>query len=612
MFKKNLILVFAFLLIIQSCTYRKKDTHTFSNYNDVAVRHLDLDINVDFDNRKILGTASLSIENTTECDTLALDTRDLTISKVTLDNGKETTFRLGRMQDLFGQPLIINIQPETKVVHISYSTSPNAEALQWLEPQQTSSGTYPFLFTQSQSILARTWVPCQDTPDIRMTYNASVKTNPELLALMSATNPTAKNSEGTYSFVMDKPIPAYLLALAVGDLEFRPLGENCGVYAEPAMIDKAAYEFVDTEKMIKAAESLYGPYRWGRYDMLVLPPSFPFGGMENPRLTFLTPTIIAGDRSLVSLVAHELAHSWSGNLVTNATWDDFWLNEGFTTYSEYRIMEKLYGADYAQMIAQLGYQDLLRTLERLGYDNPDTRLALDLTGRHPDETTNVAYDKGQLFLTALEKAYGRDKFDAFLQKYINTFAFKTMTSEHFLKFLEKNLIKDTESTHQAVRVYEWVYDPGLPDNCPVPDSPEFRKVDRQRQDFINGKPANELNTDGWTTHHWIHFLRAIPHNLNHESLTDLDKTYNLTASGNSEILFAWFTRALDLDYKPVLPALEKFLLHVGRAKFVVPLYTALARTEDGRILAKDIYKKARPLYHPVTYNVVDKVIGIPE
>lgn len=612
MFKKNLILVFAFLLIIQSCTYRKKDTHTFSNYNDVAVRHLDLDINVDFDNRKILGTASLSIENITECDTLALDTRDLTISKVTLDNGKETTFRLGRMQDLFGQPLIINIQPETKVVHISYSTSPNAEALQWLEPQQTSSGTYPFLFTQSQSILARTWVPCQDTPDIRMTYNASVKTNPELLALMSATNPTAKNSEGTYSFVMDKPIPAYLLALAVGDLEFRPLGENCGVYAEPAMIDKAAYEFVDTEKMIKAAESLYGPYRWGRYDMLVLPPSFPFGGMENPRLTFLTPTIIAGDRSLVSLVAHELAHSWSGNLVTNATWDDFWLNEGFTTYSEYRIMEKLYGADYAQMIAQLGYQDLLRTLERLGYDNPDTRLALDLTGRHPDETTNVAYDKGQLFLTALEKAYGRDKFDAFLQKYINTFAFKTMTSEHFLKFLEKNLIKDTESTHQAVRVYEWVYDPGLPDNCPVPDSPEFRKVDGQRQDFINGKPANELNTDGWTTHHWIHFLRAIPHNLNHESLTDLDKTYNLTASGNSEILFAWFTRALDLDYKPVLPALEKFLLHVGRAKFVVPLYTALARTEDGRILAKDIYKKARPLYHPVTYNVVDKVIGIPE
>ncbi|MCB9058677.1 MAG: M1 family metallopeptidase [Calditrichae bacterium] len=612
MFKKNLILVFAFLLIIQSCTYRKKDTHTFSNYNDVAVRHLDLDINVDFDNRKILGTASLSIENITECDTLALDTRDLTISKVTLDNGKETTFRLGRMQDLFGQPLIINIQPETKVVHISYSTSPNAEALQWLEPQQTSSGTYPFLFTQSQSILARTWVPCQDTPDIRMTYNASVKTNPELLALMSATNPTVKNSEGTYSFVMDKPIPAYLLALAVGDLEFRPLGENCGVYAEPAMIDKAAYEFVDTEKMIKAAESLYGPYRWGRYDMLVLPPSFPFGGMENPRLTFLTPTIIAGDRSLVSLVAHELAHSWSGNLVTNATWDDFWLNEGFTTYSEYRIMEKLYGADYAQMIAQLGYQDLLRTLERLGYDNPDTRLALDLTGRHPDETTNVAYDKGQLFLTALEKAYGRDKFDAFLQKYINTFAFKTMTSEHFLKFLEKNLIKDTESTHQAVRVYEWVYDPGLPDNCPVPDSPEFRKVDGQRQDFINGKPANELNTDGWTTHHWIHFLRAIPHNLNHESLTDLDKTYNLTASGNSEILFAWFTRALDLDYKPVLPALEKFLLHVGRAKFVVPLYTALARTEDGRILAKDIYKKARPLYHPVTYNVVDKVIGIPE
>lgn len=612
MFIKHTVLTLSLFIIAISCSnLPQEDIHSYANVNDIRVKHLDLDIEVDFSQKIILGTASLTFDNLTDCDTLVLDTRDLKINRVLLDDDKQTTFRLGSVKEQFGRPLIIDIDPGVKTVHVSYSTSPHAEAVQWLDAHQTSSAKHPFLFTQSQSILARTWVPCQDTPVIRMTYSAKVKTDPQLLALMSAVNPVEKNNEGVYTFEMNQPIPAYLLALAVGDLEFRSLGKNCGVYAEPSVIEEAAYEFADTENMMKAAEKLFGPYRWGRYDVLVLPPSFPFGGMENPRLTFLTPTIITGDRSLVSLVAHELAHSWSGNLVTNAKWDDFWLNEGFTTYSEYRIMEELYGKDYATMIAQLGYQDLMRTIERLGRDNPDTRLALDLSGRHPDETTIVAYDKGQLFLKALEKAYGRDKFDAFLQKYYNTFAFKTMTSEHFLKYLEDNLLKETESTAKAVRVYEWVYDPGLPDNCPIPDSPEFRKVDDQRSAFTHGTPAAGLKTEGWTTHHWIHFIRALPHNLSEDQLKDLDNTFGLSESSNSEILFAWFTQAVAYQYKPAYAAMEEFLKNVGRAKFVVPLYTALARTEEGLKLARQIYAEARSIYHPVTYSVVDQLLGKP-
>ncbi len=314
------------------------DPHSYSRPDQVAVKHLNLDLTVDFSQQKLAGKATLDLDNKTGASELVLDTRDLDVTRVTLDSGAEAKFALGDDAKFLGRPLRIEITPQTKSVTVEYSTRPAAAAVQWLSPDQTAGKQHPFLFTQSQAILARTWVPCQDSPAVRMTYDATVHAPKELLAVMSAENPQAKNADGVYTFKMDKPIPSYLLALAVGDLEFRSLGARTGVYAEPSRVEKAAWELADTEKMIEAAEKLYGPYRWGRYDLLVLPPSFPFGGMENPRLTFATPTIIAGDRSLVNLVAHELAHSWSGNLVTNATWNDFWLNEGFTTYFENRII----------------------------------------------------------------------------------------------------------------------------------------------------------------------------------------------------------------------------------------------------------------------------------
>ncbi len=588
-----------------------QDPHSFARPDEVVMTHLDWDATVDFATQRIEGTAKITIQNKTGARKLYLDTRDLTVERVTIgENGEETAFELGAPRDFMGQPLLIDIKPETRVVTVAYHTAPTAAALQWLTPAQTAGKKHPFLFTQSQAILARTWIPCQDSPGIRFTYNARVQVDPTLMAVMSASNPREKNDSGEYRFVMNQPIPAYLLALAVGDIEFRDLGPRSGVYAEPPVIAKAAYEFADTEKMIAAAEKLYGPYRWERYDIIVLPPSFPFGGMENPRLTFATPTILAGDRSLVSLVAHELAHSWSGNLVTNATWNDFWLNEGFTTYFENRIMEAVYGVDYAQMLAVLGYQDAVEEINRLG-SGKDTHLKLDLAGRDPDEgMTSIAYDKGRLFLRMLEEHFGREKWDPFLRSYFDKFAFQTMTTEGFLEYLRKNLIKGDQALEEKLKIDEWVYGPGLPENCPVPKSNEFAKVEAQIAAWQNGTPARQLATDGWTTHHWLHFLRNLPREMTPARMKDLDAAFRFTQSGNSEITCAWLELAIQNNYRAADKRLEEFLTTVGRRKFLKPLYEALAKTPQGLEKARKIYQKARPGYHPVSYQTIDQILGV--
>lgn len=591
----------------------EKDVHSNSNPEAVQVTHLELDLAVNFPEKTIYGVARLHIDNKAHSDTLILDTRELAIKKVTLSrNGKEqnTAFLLGEKDPILGRALKIRIALDTRIVNVYYKTTPGAAALQWLDPSQTAGKRFPYLFTQSQPILARTWVPCQDSPGVRMTYSARVTIELPLLVLMSAQNPKTVSRTGIYTFEMAQPVPSYLLAMAIGNNVFSQLGPRSGVYAEPELIDQAAWEFADTEKMIAAAEKLYGPYRWERYDLLVLPPSFPFGGMENPRLTFATPTVLAGDRSLVALVAHELAHSWSGNLVTNATWNDFWLNEGFTVYFERRILEALYGRGYSEMQAQLGYQDLLQTIEELGANNPDTQLHMNLAGRDPDEAiTDIPYEKGYFFLRLLEEHFGRAKWDAFLRKYFDTFAFQSMTTERFHAYLKRHLLGGNDSLENKLKIREWLYEPGLPANCPVVRSEEFTKVDAQVERWLGGTPAKELDTHNWTTQHWLRFLRQLPEDLNTQQMKALDDTFHFTRSKNSEILDVWLLLAIKHDYHAAYPVLENFLTGQGRRKFLKPLYQELAKTSQGLEMARRIYAKARPMYHSISRNTIDEIVG---
>ncbi len=583
-----------------------KDVHTFAQPDEAVVKHLKLDVKVDFAQKVLTGKASLQIENRGQADSLRLDTRQLTIEKVTLGESEEaTTYGLGAEMEHLGQELAIKIKPDTKWVHVYYQTHPEAAALQWLNPQQTAGKKHPFLFTQSQAILARTWVPIQDSPGIRFTYEATVQVPKELLAVMSADNPQQKNATGTYQFNMDKPIPAYLLALSVGDIAFAPVGSRTGVYAEPATLEKASYEFAEMEKMLEAAEKLYGPYAWGRYDLLVLPPSFPFGGMENPKLTFATPTILAGDRSLTSLVAHELAHSWSGNLVTNQTWNDFWLNEGFTVYFERRIMEELYSKDYADMLKVLGLQELKGTVEEFGKDSEDTQLKLNLTGRNPDDgVSDIAYEKGNALLLRLEETVGREKWDAFVKNYFQSFSFQSMNTERFITYLKKQL----PGIENKVNIQEWIYGKGLPADLPDVKSVRFEAVEKAVQDWSTGTPAKQLATKDWSSHEWLHFIRHLPNSMTTAQMSELDKAFKFTNSGNSELLAAWLGHAVKHQYEPAYPALEKFLVNVGRRKFLTPLYGELLKTPEGKQRALAIYAKARPNYHFVAVSTLDAML----
>ncbi|HVF48949.1 MAG TPA: M1 family metallopeptidase [Pyrinomonadaceae bacterium] len=590
------------------------DVHSYANTSDVVVKHVDLDWDVLFEQKILRGTAVLHVERVSQNRRapLILDTRNLNVTRAEVSTDgvryRETTFNVGTSDTILGAPLTVELPANATRVRISYATNPGASGLQWLEPSQTAGKRSPFMFTQSQAIHARSWIPLQDSPGVRVTYTARVRTPRNLLAVMSAENDPRAARDGDYSFRMTQPIPSYLIALAVGDLRFRALGRRTGVYAEPSVLAKAAWEFADTEKMVVATERLYGPYRWGRYDLLVLPPSFPFGGMENPRLTFATPTVLAGDRSLVALVAHELAHSWSGNLVTNATWRDFWLNEGFTTYLERRIVEAVYGRPRADMEAVLGRRTVEEEMATL--EDKDEILHVDLRGRDPDEGfTTVPYEKGALFLRHLEETFGRPRFDAFLRGYFQRFAFQSITTEDFEDYLRKNLLDKYPRLATRVPVEEWIERAGFPASAPRPASPAFARVERQAQSFTRGDiAAARIQTAGWTTHEWLHFLKSLPDELDARKMQELDNAFRLTRSGNNEVAFQWLLMAIRNRYEAAYPRLDEYLTSIGRRKLIKPLYEELVKTPEGRQRALDIYRRARPGYHPIAVTTIDDIL----
>lgn len=593
------------------------DVHSHARPNEVRVTHVALELSVDFGSQHLAGTARLSIDRLVSGAPLVLDVApSLGVLAVLGHDGGPRPFVLGEPDPILGSALTIPLEPRDTSVVVHYEVRSDARAVQWLAPEQTASRTAPFLFTQGQAILTRSWIPLQDSPGIRVTWDARIRTadHEDLVAVMSATTREVV-APGVTRFSMERPVPSYLIALAIGALETRSISERCAVWAEPTVIDAAEREFVDMERMVAACESLFGPYRWGRYDVLVLPPSFPFGGMENPCLTFATPTILAGDRSLVALIAHELAHSWSGNLVTNATWRDFWLNEGFTVWVEQRIVEALYGEERSRAETRNGLTQLEAELAKL--PPADQRLHLDLAGRDPDDAmTAVAYDKGAAFLRRIETAFGRERFDRFVRAWFDEHAFRSVTTAEFLAFLGERLLERDPTTAAAIDVETWVRGPGLPADCPRPRSALLDAVDAARERFVAGGAAAELRAKDWSTSQWLHFLGALPAEFPRDRLAELDAAFALTASGNAEILAAWLERNLAGGYAG-LPAaidarLDAFLHEVGRRKFVKPLFTALARTPEGKPRAQAIYATARRRYHSVTRGTIDTLLQWPE
>ena len=596
----------------------REDHHSYSNPDQVRVSRVELDLDVSFERKSLEGSATLQLKQGGEADEVVLDTRDLAIENVEAagPSGEflSTEFALGEPDPVLGAALCVRLPPGAERVRVHYSTSPDASGLQWLGPAQTAGKKHPFLFTQSQAIHARSWIPIQDSPGVRVTYSATIRTPKDLFAVMSAEmeaqQPSDAAAPGEYHFQMPQPIPAYLIALAVGDLAFQAMSERTGVYAEPSVVARAAKEFEDTEDMMAAVEKLYGPYQWQRYDILVLPPSFPFGGMENPRLTFATPTILAGDKSLVSLIAHELAHSWSGNLVTNATWLDFWLNEGFTVYLENRIQEAVFGRERSEMESALEVQELREAMKEL--QPRDQVLHIDLKGRDPDEGfTLVPYVKGMLLLRALEQAAGRDRFDTFLRSYFDRFAFQSVTTADFVSYLDEYLFRNNPEFAEKVAVGDWIRKPGLPEDVALPVSGNFERVEALANRWHNGGAAlSEMASGQWTTQEWLRFLRALPEGLQAGRMKELDDAFQLTASDNSEILHQWLLMSVKSGYEPAYPKMEDFLTSVGRRKFLKPLYTELAKTDEGRRRAAAIYKKARPLYHPIASGTIDEILAV--
>jgi aminopeptidase N len=605
-----------------------RDIHSHARPEIARVTHVDLDLAADFQAQTLTGTAALDITAEAGANEIVLDVKNLDIRDVRDASGAPLQFETGAVDPILGQPLTIRFPAfragERRRIVIAYATRPDAAALQWLNPSQTAGGQKPYLFSQGQAILTRTWVPTQDSPGIRQTYSARITAPSDLKVVMSAEPLTpegeaAPGGQRAWRFRMTNPVPPYLIALAVGDVAFAPIDERTGVWTEPSRLAASVAELQPTARMVDVAEDLYGPYRWGRYDVLILPPSFPFGGMENPRLTFATPTIIAGDQSLVSLVAHELAHSWSGNLVTNATWADFWLNEGFTVYFENRIMEALYGRERALMLQSLGWGDLQATLADL--PAADTRLHIDLAGRDPDEgLTDIAYEKGAAFLRTIERTVGRERFDAWLKGYFDRNAFRPMTTERFLTDIRQHLIRGDQALETRLMMDAWIYQPGMPSNWVPRVSDAFAPVDAAaRAVFMDKGPASAVPWAGWNTQQRQRFLAWRPEGLRagadwltEAQLADLERSLNLRTEGNAELVFAWLQIAVAHRYEPALPTLERFLTTQGRRKFILPLFTSLwAEGDWGRPIARRIYAQARPGYHPVTTGSVDAVVGRP-
>jgi len=567
----------------------RPDPHSYADAAQPQTQSIDLDLRADFQDQVLHGEITLRFRSPGG-GPFDLDTRDLQIQSVASLDGAPLPFTLAAPEPILGSRLRVDLPHGSRGLRIRYRTSPQATALQWLAPSQTA-GDQPFLYSQSQPIHARSLAPLQDTPRIRVSVGSARFTVPARLRTLMAAAPRGREPAGAEAvdlFEMPQPIPPYLLAFAVGDLVQRPLSPRSAVWAEPAVAAAAAHELAGVEAMMLAAERLFGPYEWDRYDVLVMPRSFPYGGMENPRLTFVTPSILAGDRSLVNVIAHELAHAWTGNLVTNASADDFWLNEGFTVYAERRILEALEGRESAEMHAAAGLHELRTALDRFAAHPERTRLRNDLRGVDPDEAySTVPYEKGYLLLRKLEETAGRAAWDGFLREYLAAFRFQSIVTQQFLDFLEQRL----PGLAGRAGALEYIDGPGLPPSAPLPRS---RRLEQLRTGAA--EPANPTEL--------LVLLQSIAPGA--ARLREMDARWGLSSRRSLELRHTFVVLQLRAGVEGAVEAARQLLLATGRMKYLRPLYTELLRCD--RAAAERIFAEARGGYHNIARAVVEGLL----
>ena len=584
------------------------DPHSYADDAQPRTVRMNLQLYVDFRKSEVRGDATVHLDRAAD-GVLDMDTRDLQVESVTSANGEPIRFELGNPDPILGQRLRVFLTADA--FRIVYRTSTSASALQWLTPAQTAGGRHPFVFTQCQAIHARSVVPCQDTPRIRFRFEAAMNVPAALTAVMAAApvgRQSAEDGRVVHRFEMPQPIPPYLFAFAVGDLAAADLGPRSCVYAEPAVLEAAASEFADVDEHLAKAEALFGPYVWDRFDILVMPPSFPYGGMENPRLTFVTPSLITGDRSLVSVIAHELAHSWTGNLVTNANANHFWLNEGFTVYAERRIVEALYGEAARTLQASVGRADLDNDMARLSKIDPRlTQLRVDLEGRSPDEVfSTVPYEKGYLFLLRLEQNVGRPRFDAFIARYIERFSFTSIDTADLLAFIRDEF----DDLLAGIDVDSWIDGQGLPSDAPRVASNRLDQIVALAEGWSRGRRPEQSSLETLSPDEWQAFLSALPAELPTDDIEWMEQTFAPSTSNNPEIRVGWLRVAVRSGYRPAFDRAEATLKQFGRMKYLRPLYTALVESgDDGRARAAAILAGAKDGYHPIARSLAESLVA---